>query len=349
MNSAARCVAAIATAAVLIWAQAVVAEPPPPLDPPVKIRINTAGLTNEAGLYLAFDRGYFGREGLQIELVTTSAANSSSDILTQLAIGELDLATFGMTAAVFNALNRGIGIVGLIPLNVVAPGDRSTGIVVRQDHLNNGRYNEPRDLKDMKIAVLTIGGSGHYNVLRALQLAKLGPRDAELTTLSFPDAILGLANKSLDAAFEAEPFIQAAEARGVARLAIPASETSLGLPSIALFANADFATKHREAVRRFVTALLRGQRDWNAAVTRGVDRDRLLASLQAHTLIKDLERLQALNFPIADPNGGFDPGALDELQQFFVASHAQQKLYDSRRFFDAAYLDYALTRLGRLN
>jgi NitT/TauT family transport system substrate-binding protein len=349
MSSATRFAAAIAATAVLIWAQPAPADPPPPLDPPVKIRVNTAGLTNEAGLYLAFDRGHFAHEGLQVELVTTSAANSSSDILTQLAIGELDLATFGMTAAVFNALNRGIGIVGLIPLNVVAAGDRSTGIVVRQEHFEGGRYKDPRDLKDMKIAVLTIGGSGHYNVLRALQLARLGPCDIELTTLSFPDAILGLANKSLDAAFEAEPFIQAAEARGVARLAIPASETSLGLPSIALFANADFAVRHLEAVQRFVTALLRGQRDWNAAVTRGVDRDQLLASLQTHTPIKDLERLQSLNFPIADPNGGFDPGALDELQRFFVASHVQQKLYDSRRFFDAAYLDYALNRLGRLN
>jgi NitT/TauT family transport system substrate-binding protein len=348
MSNAARCAAVIATAAVLILARAAPADPAR-LDPPVKIRINTAGLTNEAGLYLAFDRGYFAREGLQVELVTTSAANSSSDILTQLAIGELDLATFGMTAAVFNALNRGIGIVGLMPLNVVAPGDRSTGIVVRQDHLENGRYKEPGDLKGMKIAVLTIGGSGHYNVLRALQLARLGPTDIDLTTLSFPDAILGLANKSLDAAFEAEPFIQAAEARGVARLAIPASETSVGLPSIALFANSGFAVKHHEGVQRFVTALLLGQRDWNAAVTRGVDRDKLLASLQAHTPIKDLERLQSLNFPIADPNGGFDPGALDDLQKFFVASHAQQKLYDSQKFFDPSYLNYALIRLGRAN
>jgi ABC-type nitrate/sulfonate/bicarbonate transport system substrate-binding protein len=252
-----------------------------------------------------------------------------------------------MTAAVFNALNRGIGIIGLMTLNVVAPGDRSTGIVVRQDHLENGRYKAPRDLKGMTTAVLTNGGSGHYNVLRALQLAKLGPTDIDLTFLSFPDAILGLANKSLDAAFEAEPFIQAAEARGIARLAIPASETSLGLPSIALFANSGFAAKNREAVQRFVTALLGGQRAWSAAVRRGVDRDKLLASLQAHTPIKDLDRLQALNFPIADPNGGFDPGALDELQKFFIASRAQQKLYDSRKVFDPTYLDYALTRLGR--
>ena len=126
------------------------------VDPPSRIRINTAGLTNEAGLYLAYDRGYFAEQGLRVELITASAANSSSDLLAQVAIGELDLATSGMTAAVFNALNRGIGVSGLLPLNVVAKGDRSTGIVVRQDHLDSGRYKEAKDLKGMKIAVLTV-------------------------------------------------------------------------------------------------------------------------------------------------------------------------------------------------
>jgi ABC-type nitrate/sulfonate/bicarbonate transport system substrate-binding protein len=90
------------------------AEPPPP---PVKIRINTAGLFGEAGLFLAYDKGYFKAEGLDVELVTTASTNSSSDTLTELAGGELDLGTMSLSAGLFNALNRGIGIVGLLPLN----------------------------------------------------------------------------------------------------------------------------------------------------------------------------------------------------------------------------------------
>ncbi len=318
------------------------------VHPPVKIRINTAGLFAESGLFLAYDKGYFKDEGLDVQLVATSSANSSSDTLAQLAGGDLDLGSMSLSAGLFNALNRGIGVVGLLPLNTVGPNDHSSGIVVRRDLVEAGKYKRPQDLRGMRIGVLTLGGNAHFNVLRALQQAGLSDADVHITTLSFPDAVVALSNKSLDAAFEVEPFISLAKTRGAAVMAIPQGQTSPPLPTIVLFANRDFAQANKEAVSRFVTALLRGQREFiRASASGGPAREELIRSLQAHTPVKDVNLLRAIGLPNAEPNGASNAAALAEVQKFFIASGVQKKAVEPAKVFDPAYVDYALGRLGR--
>jgi NitT/TauT family transport system substrate-binding protein len=111
-----------------------------PLNPPVKIKVNSPGLSGEGGLFLALDKGYFAAEGIQIDLIRAAAANSSTDTLAQLAGGDLDIGSLGMSAALLNAIGRGVGVVGLLPMNTISKGDRSSGLVVRQDHIESGRY-----------------------------------------------------------------------------------------------------------------------------------------------------------------------------------------------------------------
>lgn len=327
----------------------VLAADPPPLKPPVKIKVNSAGLSGEAGLYLALDKGYFAAEGIQIELIQAAAANSSTDTLAQLSGGDLDIGSLGMSSTLFNAIARGVGVVGLLPMNTISKGDRSSGLVVRQDHIDSGRYKTPKDLKGMKVAVLTLGGTGHYNVRRAAQAAGLKDDDVEYTTLTFPDAVVALANKSIDAAFEVEPFIGVAKAKGAGSLMVPAADTSLGAPSIIFVANAAFATKNKEAVQRFLVAMLKGQRDYVAAVKTGAGKDQLYKSLATYTPMKDLARLQAMALPTVDPNGEYDRAALESLQSFFVSARVVLKPIDLNKVFDSSLLDAALARVGKVS
>ena len=306
-----------------------------------RVRINTAGLTGEGGLFLAQDRGYFSAAGVAVELLP-AALNSSADTLAQLAGGSLDLATFAPTAALFNGLSRGLDVVGLLPLNTVSAGDRSTGIVVRQDLLAAGRYRQPADLRGMKVAVLTIGGIGNYHLLKALQSANLTGADVTLTTLAFPDCVVALANGSIDAAHEAEPFITQCEARHIASLMIPAGVTGRGVPSAVLFASGAFVREQRDTVRRFLRALLRGQRDYVAAVDDGVRREEMLESLRRHTSIKDRGLLAKIRLPSVDATGAVDAAALASLQEYFVRLGLQRSVLPLQRVFDRSCLDEAL-------
>lgn len=330
--------------ALLILAALLVAACSPEQSGEPVIRINTAGLIGEAGLFLAYDQGYFETEGVRVELVP-AIANASTDSLAQLATGGLEVATFGPTAALFNAIDRGFDIVGIMPLNVVTREDDSRGIVVRQDLLTSGRYRTPADLKGLKVGTLTTGGAGHFVVLDALRIANLTAQDIELETLPMPDTLIALANGSIDAAFLVEPFISAARTRGVASMAIPASATSLGTPSVVVFASSLFAERHPGLIERFTTALLRGQRDYAEAVASG-DREQLWLSLQRHTATKDLERLRQLALPRVDPNGGYDEAALRRMQEFFLQSGIQKRVIPGEQVFDRRYVEYARARLS---
>jgi ABC-type nitrate/sulfonate/bicarbonate transport system substrate-binding protein len=129
-------------------------------------------------------------------------------------------------------------------------------------------------------------------------------------------------------------------------MVIPDGQTSPGAPSIVIHANTAFAARNKEAVERFVTALLRAQREYIAATETGASKDDVLKALQAHGTIKDMKLLSGINLPAADPNGKFDIAAFDAQQQFFVDTGAMKKPVDLRKIFDFSYLDRAVARLS---
>jgi NitT/TauT family transport system substrate-binding protein len=218
-------------------------------------------------------------------------------------------------------------------------------VIVRQDLIDSGRYKSAKDLKGMKVAAFSLSGAGHYNILQAMAMAGLKPTDIELTTLGPPDVLAALASKAIDAAFNVEPFILIAKNRSIATMAIPDGETSPGAPSIVIHANTAFAAKNKEAVERFVTTLLRAQREYIAAVETGKGKDEILKALQAHGTIKDMKVLDTVSLPAADANGRFEVKALDAQQQFFVETGAMKKPVDVAKVFDFSYVDRAIARL----
>jgi NitT/TauT family transport system substrate-binding protein len=315
------------------------------LDPPVKVRINTAGLAGEAPIFLALDKGYFKAAGFDVELVMAQA-NSASDTLAMINSGDLDMASFALSAGWLNAVDRGLAVISLMALNTITPTDKAGGVIVRQDLIDSGKYKSAADLQGMNVAAFSLSGAGHYNILQAMKLGGLKPTDIELTTLGPPDILAALGNKSIDAAFNVEPFIFFAKSRGLASMVIPDGQTSPGAPSIVIHANAAFAGRNKEAVERFVMALLRAQREYIAAADTGADKDGVLKALQTHGTIKDMKLLGGINLPTADANGKFDIAAFDAQQQFFIDTGAMKKFVDVRKVFDFSYLDRAIARLS---
>jgi len=320
-----------------------------PLNPPVKVRMNAAGIAGEGGFFIALDRGYFSTEGLDIEIVPGSAANAGMDTVAQLIADDLNVATLAPGAGLFNALARNVGITGIYAVNTITKNDPSTGIIVRQDHLASGRYKSPADLKGMKIAVLTLGGTGHYNVKKALEIGGLKDSDVELVTMSFPDALVALGNKIIDGAFEVEPFISIAKARNIAAMKIPASDTTLGLPTIMWYANTAFIKKNEEAVRRLIFAAMRGQKDYALARSGAAGAEDLYRSLQKYTAMKDMALIKQIALPFADPAGGFDEAGVADLQNFFILSKTMQKPLPVGQIIDRSFAEAASKRMAGSN
>src|SRR5205823_4379187 len=101
------------------------------------------------GLYVALESGYFRQEGLALELIPIT---SGVEAIQLLAGGQLHVSQAGVTAAVFNALHRGV------LLKLVAPGDTyypeasTMFLMVRNELVDRGEIADYGDLADHRIA-----------------------------------------------------------------------------------------------------------------------------------------------------------------------------------------------------
>jgi len=317
-----------------------------PLTPPIVLRVSAVGLTIEGGVFTALEKGYFAAEGVRVELKV--GTGSGADTMTQLVSGDLDIGVVNMGSAYVNARSRNLPVVGIIPLYVINAGDKTTGLVIRKDHIDSGRYKTPADLKGMKLAVQAVGNSSHFNILKAAEKAGVKQSDIEIINMPLPDTLVAMGNKALDGTFAVEPFITAAKARKIAELRVPENETSEGLPALLLVASADALTKKREGVVRFLAAVLKGQRDYYESVTKGTNQQAMYETLAKHGLIKDMARLKEISLPLVSRNGTFDEKIVNELQTFLIKEKIISRPVDVDKLLDKSLLNAALDRVGRV-
>jgi NitT/TauT family transport system substrate-binding protein len=321
-------------------------QPPPPLSPPVLVKVADGGTVAHRGLYIGLERGYFADEGLEIDRIPTTA---QVDVMAALVTGELHFASGGPDPIIFNAVQRGVGVRVVLYNIQIGQGDRSSGFVVRKDHLESGRYRELKDFKGLTISLPSDGGFQHLFVQRMVGPAGLSLADVETVVLPFADAPAALANKRVDASFLAEPFITVAQSQGSAELVAPMGDVYPGVPGNVLTISPVFAAQQPEAARRFVAAYLRGQRDYYRAVQLNEGgRDEIVQVLIKYTPIKEPRLYEGLLTSPVDPNAVMDPRILNDVEDWYVRFGTVQQKVDIGQVLDRTYADYALGRLGRV-
>lgn len=311
---------------------------------PVTLRVNTVGLTTEGGLYVAIEKGYFAAEGIKIQLIPGSTSNS--DTISQLASGEMDIGVMNLGAAYINARSRNVPIKAIAPIYVVNAGEKTTGIVIRKDLIDSGRYKTTADLKGLKVAVSALGNTSHYSLMRAAERAGLKQSDVEVINMPLPDTVVAMGNKAIDGSFLVEPFITVASKRKIAELKIPEVATSPGLPALMYAASGD-ALKNKDALVRFLSALLRGQRDFHDSVANGTNAQAMYDILAKHGQIKDVARLKEISLPLVSVNGTFNPKVVEDLQAFLVSQKIISRPVKTTDLFATEYLQAALDKVGR--
>lgn len=318
-----------------------------PLSPPLNLRVGSLGLVGEAGVFDALAKGYFREEGLEIELVPFRGPN---DQTAPLATGELSFGSGPPDPSLFNAVLRGINL-RIVGYNaIISTRDTSGGWMVRQDLLDSGRYREPEDLRGMTISLSSRGAIGEIWVERVLARGGLTTDDIQLAQLTFPDIPAAFANKAIDAGFVVEPFNSIAAGQRSASTVVPSGQIYPGLVAMTLIVSPVFARDQPEAARRFVTAYLRGQRDYYRAVIKDEGgKEELYQILSQYTPIHDLSLFPRMATHDVDPNGELDPRTIDEQQDYYVRFGTQQQKLDLSHMLDSSYAQYAVERLGRVN
>ncbi len=316
----------------------------PPLSPTVHVKVGSVRLVGEAGVFIALAKGYFAAEGLDVELVPMRTSNEMTPAL---ATGELAFGQLAPDPSIFNAINRDIPLKFVGYSVIISDNDTSGGWVVRQDHLDSGRYKGPQDLKGMTVAISAPGGIGQVWTERVLAKGGLTLDDVQFGTITFPDQPAAYAGKSIDAGFLVEPFVSVAELQQVARNVMPSGQIYAGVVPFVLALSPVFEQQQPEAVRRFVTAWLRGQREYyRAYIKNEVDKTEYNHILSEYTPIHDDALLIRMASSTVEVNDRMDPRTIDELQDYYVRYGTQQQKIDLSRVLDTSYGDYAVQRLG---
>lgn len=320
------------------------AAPPAAAPKPVSLKFGSYQSISDAGVYVAMEKGYFQEQGITLEQVNVRA---TPDMVTGLTGGELDGAVMPIAVALFNAADRGLELKIVGDRVQMSPGYEMMGIVLRKDLADSGQVKKPADLKGLKISMQSQGTIGELMWDKILRDAGLTRQDVEVVLLSFPDATVALANKSIAGAFTAEPFI----AQGVQQGTFIRWFTQTQIfgdkvqGSVTVFG--PNLVKNKDLGQRWMLAYIKGVRDYYDAIIKNKGKAEIVQILTKYSTVKDAKLYDAMQMPYLDPNGMLNKDSIVQQYKLYVESGQYTGKKTPDDLIDLSYLDYAIQKLGK--
>jgi NitT/TauT family transport system substrate-binding protein len=116
-------------------------------------------------------------------------------------------------------------------------------------------------LRGRKVAVNTPGASPEYFLSLILDKYGMTLKDVDETMIGFPEMVVTLRNKGVDAVIPAEPFATLAIREGLGELVKPDAGAGGGDMTTVFFFSGKFLRERPEIGVRFLRAMIRGTRD----------------------------------------------------------------------------------------
>ena len=313
----------------------------------IKINVGIANSATDVGLFVADKKGYFKREGLDVNFI---AFDSGARMIAPFASGDLDVGGGGPSAGLYNAVARGIDIRIVADKGSTPPGRPINFLLVRKDLVESGRYKTLADLKGMKIAGAAPGGSATTTLDKLLEKANLRIADVERVYLGFPQQAVALLNKAVDAALPTEPSASEAVKNGSAVRIIGDDEIYPGHQLTTIFYTGQFITKKPDAAQRFMRAYISAVREYNDALVNGrlvgPKGEEMIAILTEYSAIKDPQIYRAIASANIDPDGKVDIPSLKADIAIFAKEGLIEGKVDMDKVIDTSFAENVVKELG---
>jgi NitT/TauT family transport system substrate-binding protein len=205
----------------------------------------TTGSIGMVPLEFAVNRGYFKKQGLDVQLITVR----QSDVIIAATVGgELNFMDIIPTAILASV--RGL------PIRTIAV------VLKRAPYVLIGQPNvrSPEELKGKRIGVSSVGGMSAYLVREIIARNGLNPdRDVTFLAIGGTSArTAALFGGTIDAALVVAPDNYALERKGYRRLLMASDYVNYPLSGVA--ASADFLAKNKSVAIYFLKGLMEGAR-----------------------------------------------------------------------------------------
>jgi NitT/TauT family transport system substrate-binding protein len=167
--------------------------------------------------------------------------------------------------------------------------------------------------------------------------------------MGFPDMLVALHNKAIDAGVTNEPTVTRAIEQG---FAVRASKDAIypgQQTAVVLYAD-EFINKRRAVAQKFLNAYIRALRDYNDALKdghiAGPGADDILAILTKYTEIKDPKVYRDMVPFAANPNGHVNKATLANDYDFFKSRGLIHGNVAVDQVIDNSFADEAVRQLG---
>ena len=320
--------------------------PPSLAQERTKIVLGVSGRPDQAGLELALRRGYFERQGLDIETVQ---ASGGPEFTSSLASDQIQVASGSPNPGLFNALNRGIDIRLVADFaHVGDKEDRTFSLMARADLMESGAVKTAKDLKGRIISIGPRGPGQVPDVFYDKIFTPLGisRTDTDMRYLSsFADVMAAFSAKAIDAGFQIEPLVTQAEAQHIAKVLLPAGAIAPGTELSVVYYSPAFA-KRTDAATKFMIGYLEGIRDYHDAFFLDKDRAATIALLVEHLPLKD-PKIWEKSRQFTDLNGRVNVADLKEQAAIYKKLEMiSGPVPDIGKFVDTAFAEAAVKKLG---
>jgi NitT/TauT family transport system substrate-binding protein len=247
-----------------------------------------------------------------------------------------------------NAVSEGVNMKWVAGQASYTPKHGTLGLVVRKDLHESGAVRQLADLKGRKVAVPIVAGGGAIVLDKGLEQVGLTKADVDLSELAVPNMPAALQNGALDAVMPAEPIVVQMADQGIGVILMYADEMYPYMESTQWMYSPQFASSRPEFGVRYMMALLKGARDFNAAFNEGKDRDDIVNILIKYTSVKDPNLYNKMQLSALSGNGSLNASNLQEQIDWLVKYGFVKSRIEADKLIDATFAEKALQEIGRV-
>ena len=310
---------------------------------PAKVVVGQVGGISDAALFIAYEKGFFTEQALDVEF---QLFDSAARMVAPLGAGQLDVGAGAPSAGLLNAIARDV------PLRIVAdkgnlnPGHGYEAMIVRKDLAD--KIKAPADLKGKTIALSARDITPEVTLDTYLKKGGLTVKDVNIVTMAFPDMRNALANGSIDMAIPIEPTVTQILQSGSGVLLQRDDVVSPKHQVAVILYGPKFVEQKQDVARRFMLAYVKGLRMYNDAFEKKdpVKRKDVIDILIKNTTAKDAALYDKMVMPGMDPNGRVNVESLAEEQEWFLKKGSQKAPVELKKVVDIQYIDWAVQKLG---
>jgi NitT/TauT family transport system substrate-binding protein len=304
------------------------------------VKVGIARSTSNAAELMALKRGYFKEAGIKLEW---DDIDTTANVIALLAQNQYDIVAGGISAGIFNALEKDL------PIAMLA--DRVSTPIGHNLMLRPDLKDTVKNFKDPKGKVIASNGQGSvstYEVGKMLEREGLTIADVDLKVIPFTQMGIAFKNKAIDAAIVIPPFVWQLEEQG---LAVPFGNVDkLVLPQpmtiAVIMANTDWIKAKPDLVEHYVTALLRGARDYCNAYHGGANRQEVIDELVSSGTEPRRELLEKYPWPARSPRGTINAASMLDINAWYVTNKLSAQKFPAERVINSTFIDEANKKLG---